>query len=65
MTRAEARKLPNGVYRVWWKYGGGQSVAAIGRDSMGDVWIAPANWIKINMFGLHWRKVERVELIER
>ena len=62
MTRAEARKLANGVYRVFWKAGGG-SVAAIGQTADGSAWLAPANWISIDMHGLHWRKVERVELI--
>lgn len=62
MTRAEARKLENGVYRVFWK-SGGDSVAAVGRTADGSAWLAPANWIRIDMHGLHWRLVDRVELI--
>jgi hypothetical protein len=65
MTRGEARKLVRGVYRVWWKNDGGQSVAAIGHRADGSAWIAPSNWISVDDFGLYWRKVDRVELIEQ
>lgn len=63
MTRAEAKKLVNGVYRVWWK-SGGSSVAAIGRTADGSAWLAPSNWISVDTYGMHWRQVERVKLIE-
>lgn len=62
MTREEARKLVDGVYHVWWKRGG-RSVASIGHNINGDAWIAPANWLSIDVYGLHWKTVERVELI--
>lgn len=35
---------PNGLYKVHWK-SGGYSLASIGRDTKGDIWIAPSNWI--------------------
>lgn len=64
MTRKEARRLSSGVYRVWWKRDGGVSVAAIGHLRDGSAWLAPANWVSVNEYGLHWRMVDRVEPIE-
>ena len=67
MTRKEAKKLVNGVYRVFWK-DGGASVAAIGRLYDGDVWMAPCNWTHPIPDGIastsHWTKADRVVLIE-
>jgi hypothetical protein len=63
MTMDEARKLDNGVYRVWWR-SGGSSVAAIELTAR-SVWIAPANWIGGMGVVTHWRRIERVELIEK
>lgn len=64
MTRAEAKKLPSGVYRIWWRDDDKTSVAAVGRDATGDVWLAPANWINFQVSGQYWKKVHRVQLIE-
>lgn len=62
MTKEDAQKLTNGVYRVFWK-SGGCSVAAIGRNVAGGAWLAPANWVSVDSTGRHWRLVDRVELI--
>ena len=66
MTNAEARKLDNGLYRLHWKksHGGGTSVAAVGRDNSGNVWIAPTNWIVVGATR-QWASIERVELITK
>jgi hypothetical protein len=62
MTREQADELPCGVYRFnWWE--GGQSVGAVGRDSRGQPWFQPANWISGPSYD--WRRVKSVELIER
>lgn len=53
-----------GVYRIWWKEDpDGYSVAAVGRDNAGRLWLAPSNWIN-GIPWLDWSLVERVELIE-
>ena len=47
MNAKQIAALPNCVALVEWRdrRGGGHSVASIGRDSEGRVWIAPANWL--------------------
>lgn len=62
MTIEDVRKLPTGVYRIHWK-SGGSSVGAVGIDSAGKHWMAPANWVNGPVLN-YWRKVDRVELIE-
>jgi hypothetical protein len=64
MSREEAAKLAPGLYRVYWKTGGGTSLAAIGQRRGGGMWLAPANWLTPDTdTGKHWRSVDRVELI--
>jgi hypothetical protein len=63
MENSEARKLSNGIYKIKWK-GGGSSVAAIGRDRKGDVWLQPANWISTTAPTDYWDNVKSVELIK-
>jgi hypothetical protein len=68
MRKDDVAKLPNGVYRVHWKFDAGISVAAIGTLPDGKRWIAPANWTTPTWdtvaSGYHWHRIERVELIE-
>jgi hypothetical protein len=60
MTRREARKLPLGLYRIYWK-DGGMSLAAVGQTETGMRWFAPTNWVVVPWFD--WSGVWRVELI--
>lgn len=68
----EPMQLPHGisktgVYRVYWKDGGGCSVASIGCLHDGRLWMAPANWSTKEPDGIatdrYWDRVARVELI--
>jgi hypothetical protein len=43
MTQEQAKKLPHGLYRIFWKEGG-SSLAALGSTHSGRRWIAPCNW---------------------
>lgn len=61
MKQEEVRKLRNGAYRIFWKSDGGESIASVGRDRAGRVWMAPANWISGPTFD--WRRVEKVHLL--
>ncbi len=68
MTRANAKRLPHGLYRVYWK-AGGVSLAAVGSTYSGARWLAPTNWTSpveprppVAVTNL-WRTVERVVLI--
>jgi hypothetical protein len=61
-TPAKFSKIPNGVYIVFWD-SGGHSLAAIGRDAVGNCWLAPTNWIDVPSFD-HWDEVTRVERID-
>lgn len=36
--------LSNGLYKINWREGG-YSLAAVGRDREGKVWMAPTNWV--------------------
>jgi hypothetical protein len=61
MTKVEAKKLPLGLYRLFWKTGG-SSLAAVGQGPNGDRWMAPVNWVEVG-FADSWRMVDRVEKI--
>lgn len=61
MRRAEAKGLPNGLYRLHWK-SGGFSLAAVGRDNFGVPWFAPTNWLRVP--DTRWSIVKRVERLE-
>ena len=66
MTIKEAKQLNNGLYRIFWKDGGGSSLAAVGRLYDGTPWFAPTNWISPSPNGIaskQWRMVDRVESI--
>lgn len=43
MKSADVRKLPLGLYRLYW-HSGGSSLACVGALSNGDRWFACANW---------------------
>lgn len=60
MTEKQAQELPVGVYRLYW-VGGDWSVAAVGQDSQGNAWFAPANWVTVPWFD--WSIVQSVEPI--
>jgi hypothetical protein len=62
MSPAEVQELPVGVYRLIWE-SGGHSLAAVGVNSVGKHWYAPANWVTVPSFD--WSIVHRAELIER
>lgn len=62
MKKEDVKKLPNGLYRVFWKSGGG-SEAAVGMTSDGSRWLAPTNWTAPTLDQKYWQRVERVERI--
>lgn len=63
MTIDEARLIPHGVHRIYWKHDPDRhSVASIGFDRDGKPWYAPSNWLSVP--STDWRAVERTELIE-
>lgn len=56
--------LSNGVYRIYWTTGG-KSVASIGRNRSGKLWICPANWISGPVYLEDvFNRIETVQLIE-
>lgn len=57
MTRAEARQMPPGLYRIWWK-SGDASYAAVGMLPNGDRWLAPTNWVRPTERQDVWRSVK-------
>jgi hypothetical protein len=66
MTQEEIAHIPDGVYRLFWNAwpgcNAGQSVAAVGTDSQGKRWFAPANWVTgIPCF--EWHKVRAISPI--
>lgn len=63
MTLEEVSQLRNGVYRIHWLDDGTWSVASVGRDTEGNVWFCPANWISGQVF-YNWNIILRVSLIE-
>lgn len=62
MTQEQAANLHNGVYRLYWKEGG-NSVAAVGKDSAGHMWNAPSNWVSCYL-NWDWDEVVEAELIQ-
>lgn len=44
MKRKKVKKLPLGLYEMFWK-DGGSSLASVGQDGNGKKWFAPTNWI--------------------
>lgn len=65
MTERDARKLPAGLYKLHWDGGGGVSLASVGRDHDGNVWMAPANWLNHpgDRSYEYWKQVLRAEAI--
>ena len=61
MTKREAKKLPDGLYEIYWKRGG-MSLAAKGETGDGDVWFAPCNWITGSQI-VHPGNIKQVVLI--
>ena len=61
MTKEDIDKLENGVYVIHWLTGG-LSVAAVGRDAHGNVWLMPSNWIS-GPRSDYWSRVDRVRQI--
>lgn len=63
MTRAEAQKYNNGLYRIYWK-SGGMSEASVGSLHDGTRWFAPTNWVGKDTTGIastDWRSVNYIE----
>lgn len=61
MKKHEANELDNGLYVLRWK-DGSSSLAAVGRTSNGDAWMAPTNWLNVGLSEpKHWHKVASVE----
>lgn len=50
-----------GLYRIYWK-SGGNSLAAIGRDKLGELWIAPTNWVS-GSSNFNSADIEKLELL--
>lgn len=66
MKKGYVDQLPHGLYRVYWKrkHGGGHSLAAVGSDPKGNRWLAPTNWVSLNVES-DWKAVKEVELIAK
>jgi hypothetical protein len=62
VRRKDVRALPHGIYRVYWRHGGGTSIAAVGSTQTGDKWLAPLNWLS-PAGPQAWLEVERVEIV--
>ena len=65
MRRADVKKLKLGIYRLWWRSGGG-SLASVGAYADGEKWMAPVNWISPPSPGdcrKHWRSVKLAEQV--
>lgn len=58
------RELKHGLYEITWK-SGETSVAAIGSLANGEYWIAPCNWISVNLSKLrdNLSNIEHLEVI--
>ena len=66
MTKAQAANQPLGVYRLYWKDGGRESLATVGMLHDGTRWFAPVNWTARDVAGIastKWRLVERMEKV--
>jgi hypothetical protein len=61
MTAEEVRELREGVYLIHWTTGG-TSVASVGRNWEGAVWLAPSNWITVPNYD-YWQRVASVTLL--
>lgn len=63
MTTEEASNIPNGLYLIKWTayQGGGFSLAALGRDQGGKIWIAPTNWV--NGHAMLDEQIDSIELM--
>ena len=67
MTQEQAKRLPLGLYRLYWK-DGSSSLAAVGNLNDGRRWFAPVNWTNSRPDGIasaDWRTVWEAELLER
>jgi len=77
VTRAETKRLPHGVYRVYWKprVGGGMSLGAVGSFQDGSRWLVCTNWVRFPpddsrdrkataMMQAYWRDVSHVFLLK-
>ena len=65
MKLAEAKMLPNGLYRIRWTPNG-TSLAAVGRTANGTPWLAPINWVSVltdKNAGRVWRLVAEAQRI--
>jgi len=64
---ADVKKLPHGLYKVYWKTGG-MSLASVGSTPNGNRWLAPTNWVRLlsdnDNANIVWRGVFRVEHIQ-
>lgn len=66
MTQEQVKKMPHGLYRVYWKEGG-YSLASMGSCYDGSRWICPCNWTHSDLSypkvatTMVWRKIERLE----
>jgi hypothetical protein len=72
MRKSEFNALHLGLYQVFWKDGGGTSLAAMGQKSNGDRWLAPTNWLAFDLNSSHdgdnravWTRIDRVVLLFR
>lgn len=65
-NKFDPNELKCGAYEIYWKaeYGGGMSVASVGRSSYGYVWMAPSNWVVGVPSFCDWGKVERVARLD-
>jgi len=54
-------KLPSGLYKIYWN-SGGSSLASVGRDAAGEVWLCPCNWVSGLSFD--WSAVKATRLIK-
>jgi hypothetical protein len=57
MTPDEVKKLPLGLYEIFWK-SGGSSLASVGMIENGDRWLAPTNWTHTSEDQAEWDGVE-------
>lgn len=60
--------LAPGLYRIWWRDGGGESLAAVGQLHDGSNWLAPCNWTAQFADGVatssHWHMVSAYERVD-
>lgn len=63
MSLDEASQISNGLYLIKWTAyeGGGFSLAALGRDRTGKIWIAPTNWV--NGHAMLEEQLDKIELM--